>query len=96
MCHHGIAGQKKGVKRGPPYPLDSKHKGIGTYLSSSELPTVRLPKKEYAHVMSEIATNITQAQREQRVFSKNIGDYTYTVENGFDNTYRIIDKSKIR
>lgn len=24
LCHHGIKGQKWGVKNGPPYPLDAK------------------------------------------------------------------------
>ena len=62
---------------------------------ASDFKTIRLPKKEYAHVMSEIATNITETQKNKKVFSKNIGDYTYTVENLGFGEYRVIDKQKI-
>ena len=62
---------------------------------ASDFKTIRLPKKEYAHVMSEIATNITETQKNKKVFSKNIGDYTYTVENFGFGEYRVIDKQKI-
>lgn len=96
LYHHGVKDQRWGVQNGPPYPLDPNKKSLGSDLEASSLPTVRLPKAEYAHVMSEIATHITNEQREQKVFSKNIGNYIYTVENYFDNTYRVIDKSKIR
>ena len=61
----------------------------------SDFETIILPTKEYAHVMSEINTNITEEQLKQRVVSKNIGDYVYTFECfGFDK-YRIIGKEKI-
>ncbi len=60
-----------------------------------DFETIFLPKNEYAHVMSEIATNITKEQLKKKVFSKHIGNYIYTVENkGFGN-YRIIDKEHI-
>ena len=60
-----------------------------------DFETVILPTKEYAHVMSEIATNLTKEQSKRKVFSKAIGDYIYTVENkGFGN-YRVIKKIKI-
>ena len=64
-------------------------------LKPSDFETIILPTKEYAHVMSEINTNITEEQLKQRVVSKNIGDYVYTFECfGFDK-YRIIGKEKI-
>lgn len=60
-----------------------------------DFETVILPKKEFAHIMSEIATNLTEEQSKKKVFSKAIGDYIYTVENkGFGN-YRVIKKIKI-
>lgn len=60
-----------------------------------DFKTLVLPTKEYAHVMSEIATNLTKEQSQKKVFSKAIGDYIYTVENkGFGN-YRVIKKIKI-
>lgn len=45
--------------------------------------------------MSEIATNLTEDQRNKKVFSKHIGDYIYTVENKGLGNYRVIDKIKI-
>ncbi len=62
----------------------------------SDFPTIKLPRDEYAHVMSEIATNITQRQQRMKIFNKAIGNYIYRVENkGFGN-YRIIGKRKIK
>jgi hypothetical protein len=63
--------------------------------SIEDFATIILPKDEYAHVMSEIATNITEEQSTKRVIKKHIGDYIYTVENkGFGN-YRVIGKDLI-
>ena len=62
---------------------------------SKDFPTVALPKQEYAHVMSEIATNITKEQSQKSVFEKAIGNYVYTVENNGFGDYRIIDKTII-
>lgn len=95
LCHMGVKDMKWGVRRSPPYPLSEQQKH-GDPLSASSLPTVKLPVKEYAHVMSEIATHITEEQRKQSAFTKNIGQYTYHIENNHDNTYRIVGKFKIR
>ena len=62
---------------------------------SKDFPTIFLPKQEYAHVMSEIATNITKEQSQKSVFEKAIGNYVYTVENNGFGDYRIIDKTII-
>lgn len=62
---------------------------------SKDFPTVILPKQEYAHIMSEIATNLTKEQASKKVFSKCIGDYIYTVENNGFGEYRVIKKIKI-
>lgn len=63
--------------------------------SSKDYETVVLPKDEYAHVMSELNTHLSDEQRKQKVVTKAIGNYNYTIENnGFDN-YRIIGKEDI-
>ena len=62
---------------------------------SEEFATIILPRQEYAHVMSEIATNISEGQKNKKVFKKPIGDYIYTVENNGFGNYRIIGKAKI-
>lgn len=56
------------------------------------LPTIRLPKDEWAMVVSELNTHLSKEQRALPVVSKTIGFYTYTFENfGFDN-YRFVDR----
>lgn len=65
------------------------------FASSKDYATFRLPADEYAHVMSEINTHMTEKERSQKVVTKAIGNYYYTFENnGFDD-YRIIDKYEI-
>nr|DAG51890.1 MAG TPA: minor capsid protein [Caudoviricetes sp.] len=63
---------------------------------SSDFPTVQLPKNEYAHVMSEIATHISEEQKAMKTFSKPIGDHMYLVENNGFGDYRIIGKKKLK
>ena len=60
-----------------------------------DFETIILPKKEYAHIMSEIATNITEEQSKKKVIKKLIGDYCYTVENNGFGNYRVIGKELI-
>ena len=63
--------------------------------SSKDYETVVLSKDEYAYVMSELNTHLSDEQRKQKVVTKAIGNYNYTIENnGFDN-YRIIGKEDI-
>lgn len=62
---------------------------------SEDFKTVVLPKKEYAHVMSEIATHLTKEQASKKVFSRAIGKYIYTVENNGFGDYRVIKKIEI-
>ena len=63
--------------------------------SSKDYKTIELPKQEYAHVMSELATHLTAAQRKQKVVTKAIGNYIYTIENNGFGNYRIIGKEII-
>lgn len=61
---------------------------------STDYKTVSLPPKEYAHVMSEIATWATKEQLKSKVFNKKIGNYTYIVENNGFGDFRIIGKRR--
>lgn len=71
--------------------VDIQHFGI----NPKDFETLILPKKEYAHVMAEINTNITEEQLNKKVVSKYIGDYVYTFECFGYNNYRIFYKEKI-
>lgn len=62
---------------------------------SIDFPTIRLSKQEYAHVMSELATNMSKEQRQKSIVKKAIGNYYYTVENNGFGDYRIIGKEPI-
>lgn len=45
--------------------------------------------------MHELNTNLTKEQKKEKIFSKNIGNYQYKVENNGFNEYRIIGKQNI-
>ena len=62
---------------------------------SSDFTTVKLAKNEYAHVMSEIATHISEEQKAMKTFRKAIGDYVYNIENNGFGNYRIIGRRKL-
>ena len=64
-------------------------------LRCASLPTLHLPTREYAHVMSELATNLNAKQRKQPIVRKAIGDYIYVAENKGFGYYRIISKQPI-
>ena len=54
-----------------------------------------LPKDEYAHVMSELNTHMSEKDRRKKFLVKPIGNYYYVVRNkGFDK-YTIIGKYPI-
>ena len=83
--------EKSGIIKNGLYPID-----LQLFAHSSDyFPTIILPKSEYAHVMSELATNITPEQRSKKVFRKAIGNYYYTVENNGSGDYRIIGKERL-
>lgn len=85
------SGLKKGVLSGK-----IKKTPLQKLKRSSDFLTIKLPKQEYAQVMSELNTNLSREQRAQKIITKCIGDYVYTVENnGFDD-YRIIGRKPIK
>ena len=61
----------------------------------SEYPTVKLPRAEYAMVMHELATNLTDEEHKMPIVIKHICNSTYRiVVRGFGD-YRIIGKTEI-
>ena len=54
-----------------------------------------LPLTEYAHVVSEINTNLTNEERKKNVLVKPVGDCYYTFINKGFNDYIIIGKKEI-
>lgn len=57
--------------------------------------TIILPKQEYAHVMEEINTHLSDEERTKEIVSKPIGNYIYTFENYGYSDFRIIGKKEI-
>lgn len=56
---------------------------------------IMLPKDEYAHVISEINTNLPDEKRKRGVVSHIVGNYTYTFINYGFNDYVIVKKLPI-
>lgn len=61
-------------------------------IDSSKHKTVELSKEEYAQVMHELNTNLTNEQRKKKQITRAKGNNIYTLENNGFNEYRIIDK----
>ena len=81
--------------------INSERRGIPVNIqlfgkNSKDYKTVYLPKSEYAHVMSEIATNITEDKKNSKTFFHAVGNYLYFVENNGFGNYRIIGKKKLK
>lgn len=82
---------KETSDKGFKYKLDNQLFGRKT----SDYGTIRLSKKEYAMVVSELNSNLTAEDIKPGFRNKTIGDYIYTFEiYGFDN-YRFVGKKKI-
>ena len=89
--HRHPGGTKKAPKR--------KNNGILSLnektFDSTKLPTLWLPPDEYAMVMSEINSHLSDDARKDFVVTKRIGKYAYTFENYGFNEYRFIRKRRI-
>ena len=65
------------------------------FFDESNYKPIILPQNEYAHVISEINTNLSGEERQKSIVVKPIGDYYYTFINRGFSDYIIIGKSKI-
>ncbi len=92
---HGLTNPAENgtIQQGPSLRISMQ---FFAHRNSEDMPTIRLPKQEYAHVMSEIASHLTDDDKTSPVFVKRIGNYQYTVENHGFGDYRIIAKRRIK
>lgn len=99
ISHHGVKGMHWGVRKADTSVAKSD-KGVKMDLQffakkASSRKTVNLSVQEYAHVMSELRTHITAEEKTHAIVRKAIGDFIYSFENHFDDTYRVIGKKQI-
>lgn len=99
ISHHGVKGMHWGIRKSDTTVAKST-KGVKMDLQffakkASSRKTVNLSVQEYAHVMSELRTHITAEERTHAIVRKAIGDFIYSFENNFDDTYRVIGKKQI-
>lgn len=57
---------------------------------------IKLPKEEYAKVVSELNTNLTEEERAKPVLQRAIGNYLYTFRNCGFNQYQFIGRRKLK
>lgn len=99
LFHHGIKGMKWGVRRSREQ-LDKLSGRVTMNLQlfgkrAKSRKTVRLDVREYAMVMSELRTHITDDDKKRTTITKAIENHIYTFENNFDDTYRVVGRKKI-
>lgn len=99
ISHHGVKGMHWGIRKTDSTVAKSAT-GVKMDLQffakkASSRKTVNLSVQEYAHVMSELRTNITAEEKTHPIVRKAIGDFIYSFENHFDDTYRVIRKKRI-
>ena len=82
LCHHGVEGQKWGVKHGPPYPLDSN-------VSTGE--RLKAQKSAYNDFRKELSNSKDSSNRhiDVKKYSENIKKY---LRDDDINTLKKIDK----
>ena len=77
----------------------SKSLGVANLDLDKAFPEIRLPKKEYASVMSAINANYASLHNwqiiSQQIVDQDDGAYLYSFLVGDFNEYRIIDKERI-
>mgnify|MGYP003310732491 CR=1 FL=1 len=64
------------------------------YYRAKKRGTIKLSKKEYAHVVSEINTNLPKAQRGKEYGTLNVGNYQYFFKINEFSDYDFIGKKK--
>lgn len=89
LIHHGIKGQRWGVKNGPPYPIrKNNHQGVLEmdlqFFASKKASSLKQVSEKYPgefnHVISEINHWATKEQKSHPTITKPVGNYTYTIE----------------
>lgn len=107
LSHHGIDGQRWGVRNGPPYPLSSSriHYKTGDMepaeynLACSLWNKYReaggLSIKEKEYVYEELDNNLTADEKTYAIVSRRIDDVLYTAINKGHNQYKIIKKQRL-
>ena len=64
-------------------------------MSLNDFKQIVLPPNEYAEVMSELNTHMSEEDRKRYIVAKPIGNYYYTIVNRGFNDYTIIGKRPI-
>lgn len=96
LTHYGVKGMKWGVRRKRNPVALRLRMNIQLFAKRPKsLKTVKLSREEYARVMHEVTTHASALQKTMPIFSKPIDSYTYTFENHFDGTYRVVGRKKI-
>ena len=66
------------------------------YDEMGKIKPIHLDETEYAIVMHELNTNLTKEELQDKIITKNIGNYKYTIKIKGFNDYEIIEKREIK
>lgn len=102
LSHHGILGQKWGVRNGPPYPIGSSSKSTDLKIdlqffakTAKDYPTIRVDMKEYAKVMNAAMKWIEGTKEKEESFHLDVDGLSYIIDNTIKDEPRIIGRKYI-
>lgn len=107
LYHHGIEGQRWGIRNGPPYPLKSPatkyyktaNMPLGEYKRAvsawNEYDELDIPRSEKEHVYEELDRWLSPEEKELAIVRRPIDRYNYTAINKGHNQYKIISRKLI-
>ncbi len=91
LAHHGVMGQRKGVRNGPPYPLNRNSDGSIVKKKTVEVKSINIPEEK----LTKYALSYSGDANKARVFESALG---YTIENYkhlIENINRHFDPEKL-
>lgn len=100
LVHHGILGQKWGIRNGPPYPLgqSSKHKSGGLKYNlqffakdPKDYDTIHVPE----NVLSDIRWYIKRRKETKPIVHMEHGNSRYMIDNTKRDNPRVIGEEMI-
>lgn len=97
-CLLKLANAFRGALDSENQPRDEKGRYAKTGMSKRKQKTrpIKLSRKEYAKVMHNLNTHLSDEEKQKDALQKCIGDYLYIIQNNGFNNYVILGRIKLK